>query len=1675
MSRARLAPAVALSVALLPSLAFATPPSQEYSYFGGHPRSWSAGVQAHPNSLVNCSNLNVLTSVPLYAWSGKGPALSISIHHNSHPAVSSVSAPAGAGFTLGTGWRISYGGQVVQVSSSDTRVISDDGTSDYFSKPGSDWVAPAGVFDTLTYHATNGWKLTRKDQSYRRYHPTSGRLIEEVDTFGNAVTVAYDGSDRIDTITDAAGRVVTFVYDGSGRLSELRDALSTYRKWQFAYNGSNRLSTLTDPANATYQFTYTTAGRIATLVDRNGKTYTHAGTISSYTITDPSPFGSQNHHFALVSVWESVNEGGEIFLSLVDQYATHTDKRGKVSTYTFTDFHIGGVDRSIAEVIDPLGNTDAYTYDSALNRLARTNPRSKVWEYTYDSKGNRLTEEDPLGNTTTYTYHSTFNKVLTKTEPDTQSPSRRVTTYTYNSTTGALTQVEDALENLTDLYYSTVGLVTGRTDPSGTSTTYAYDSHGQPAGQTVDPGSSPHLNLTTYTAYDKVGRLESRTDARGTVTAFTTDALGRVTQQAVDTGGGHLNLTTAHTYDPNGNRVATTQPGGTVTKFDFDAINRLTRKTEGYGATGFGFETDYTYDANGNVLTVTDAEENVTTYLYDDANRRTRVTDDLSNQTNTTYDPAGNVGTVTDAGGTVTSHAYDDLNRRTETIADSGSGRLNLTTTYTYGLTGGGGGCGCGTSAGFGQLNKVTDPAGKVTYYYYDLLNRRTKEVRKNTDSDDDGGDSDDAITETAYDAMGRATLVTQQADPSPDYAVETHYDAVGRVDKRTINPGGLDLITEFELDGNGNVVTETTPSGNVVSQTYDRANRRTVTTDSIGDVETRGYDADGNLTSLKTADDRETVYEYDALDRLKKITDRMGTNKHTDFTYDKLGHELTRTDRNNHTTTTVYDGLYRRTSVTDPLSYVTEFQYDAVGNLTRLRAVNGAQNQDTLYTYDRANRRTKEEYPTGSSDARNYTYNGAGRLATRTDQNADVTTYSYDDLHRLTGRSYARDGGSVSYPTTQGADSFAYDRAGRMLSADHVQGADTFTLDFEYDAAGRLVEQDQDGFTLAHAYAVGPTNHFVQTTYSNARTVKHNFDARGRVSVITTTTQSVTTTQATNDYDDDNRLLERTFGNGTTATWTYDYEDRIATIKHHCPSCGSGSSAWDFVDLAYIRDAEGNPLSRRHNHATATSELYVYDEADRLIDFQRGTLNGGGTAITGTPTDTQAWTLDALGNWADFTQGGSSRGSPEEQERTHRADNALTRIDIGENGTVLTYDPPGNLKDDGTYLCDYDCENRLTRVRTATTQPAVIGEYGYNALGWRVKKLVSNSGALNGTTHMIYNQSWQLLELRTGTGEIKITAKQFIHAGPAALPYPPGAGRVRAPYIDDHIAMMSPDGGGWLAHYYHTDALLNTLGMTNADAQIAERSQFGPYGTAVLTDPSNQPISVSASGNPFQRQGIARDWETGIDENRRRSYIPVLGRWGQRDPSKEPRDYGSYRFLGDAPTRLTDPSGTSTNLQFACMFLHVYYELDNGDWGKGPCPTTQPGPRPCPVEQCPCGQHWEQDDCACKDHPPCSIASVCTCSPPPPGPPPCNYPVNHTYCGVNANCMCVCMENDPWAVSVRTCLGCMFQRGCDSEDAHLICYRSADVNLTRPTIRLLWCASNCYGGPPPDPNCFNQ
>lgn len=77
----------------------------------GAPRSWEQGIDVAPYSTVNALNGNMITSIPLLGWGGKGPDLDFNIYHNSADGE----------------WRLSYSRRLDSAGSGSMKLRLDDG------------------------------------------------------------------------------------------------------------------------------------------------------------------------------------------------------------------------------------------------------------------------------------------------------------------------------------------------------------------------------------------------------------------------------------------------------------------------------------------------------------------------------------------------------------------------------------------------------------------------------------------------------------------------------------------------------------------------------------------------------------------------------------------------------------------------------------------------------------------------------------------------------------------------------------------------------------------------------------------------------------------------------------------------------------------------------------------------------------------------------------------------------------------------------------------------------------------------------------------------------------------------------------------------------------------------------------------------------------------------------------------------------------------------------------------------------------------------------------------------------------------------------------------------------------------------------------------------------------
>lgn len=269
----------------------------------------------------------------------------------------------------------------------------------------------------------------------------------------------------------------------------------------------------------------------------------------------------------------------------------------------------------------------------------------------------------------------------------------------------------------------------------------------------------------------------------------------------------------------------------------------------------------------------------------------------------------------------------------------------------------------------------------------------------------------------------------------------------------------------------------------------------------------------------------------------------------------------------------------------------------------------------------------------------------------------------------------------------------------------------------------------------------------------------------------------------------------------------------------------------------------------------------------NRLLTFDRGTLDGGLTSISGKPTRTLNWTLDALGNW-------DSLGGDESQDRTHNAQNQATTV----GGNTLVYDANGNLTTDqnGKTLV-YDAWNRLVASKTGGTTNI---SYSNDAFGRRISSAISGT-----TTDYYFSNRWQVLEERVGD-----TARVQYVWSPT--------------YVNAMIERdRDSDNNGSLEErvYPTQDTNFNVTALVSSSGTIMERFQYDPYGKRTVLDASWSGTSDSYS---FYHgfQGGKMDPVTGRINFQRRDYDVDLMRTIEADPARYVDGPNRYQWVRDNP-----------------------------------------------------------------------------------------------------------------------------------------------------------------------------
>lgn len=748
----------------------------------------------------------------------------------------------------------------------------------------------------------NGAKEVYGQPDGASLYPRRIFLTQEVDPYGNAVTLTYDSQNRLASITDPMGQRTTFAYnDGSNSylITQVIDPIG--RHADMTYDTSGRLQSITDAIGMSTSFTYDAGTFINSMTTPYGTTrysYGESGIRRWLTTTDPLgnsdrqeflhaapgiPFSESllpaNPPISIYNAYINYRNSYYWDKAVVRQMGGAIDYTKARITHWEHQYNLVGNFSTPAPDIEstknPLENRVWYFYDGQPNSLmsgTTAQPRyigrvlddgtTQTTRYTYNAQGNVLTHTDPVGRITRYDYASNGIDVL-RISRVAGTQQETIAQYTYNDQHRPLSST-DAAGQTTTYTYNDAGQVTAKTDALGQMTQYVYDGQGY-LTTIINPNGKTQASYT----YDAVGRRTSETDSEGYTLRYDYDALNRLVRTTYPDGTtrvqvwdkldlqsvtNRLGQTTTYTYDAVRNKTSETDALGHTIRYGYDEAGRQISLTDANGHT-----TTWGRDIQGRVVSKTYPDGGTYTYRYDRAGRLVSRTDPLgqTRQVAYTLDDKPKALDYLNALNPTPSVAlsYDPLYPRVTTMQD-GTG----TTTYRYGAAG---------TLGAQQLVEEVGPDGAVATIAssYDALGRL---VRRRLGGADEHWAYDSLSRSTQhssalgtfdYQYLGETGLVTSEQLAGHPWRTAYTYGSnledrqLQGIDHSAPAPGFWDWLWQWLASLFGQTVTTTTPSATAI-----------------------GYRTGPEQQILNRVDDTgSTAYAYDAAQRLTGVAVTQG------------------------------------------------------------------------------------------------------------------------------------------------------------------------------------------------------------------------------------------------------------------------------------------------------------------------------------------------------------------------------------------------------------------------------------------------------------------------------------------------------------------------------------------------------------------------------------------------------------------------------------------------------------------------------------------------------------------------------------------------------------------------------------------------------------------------------
>jgi RHS repeat-associated protein len=310
----------------------------------------------------------------------------------------------------------------------------------------------------------------------------------------------------------------------------------------------------------------------------------------------------------------------------------------------------------LVEIVDRLGKTTSFTYDSIRRKTSQTDANGHTTYYGYCDCGGLDYITNALGNVTQFV-HDNQGNVTAMLYPDGYDVFN-----TFNSIQQLVVRKEGPVVSFTN-YYDNQGLLTAVSNAAGNVLSRGYDINDRLTNAIDQNG------VTTQMSYDELGRMLSRKYPDGGTEGFGYSPFGLMvyTNQL-------LTNITHYYFDAERRKIAETNALNFGTEYGYDAAGDLTNLTDQNGN-----KTDWGYDLYGRVTNKVDAANvSILQYGYDDDNRLTSRTSVQKGTTSYGYDNVGNLTSVTYSSNSALSFSYDSINEMLSMSDGIG------TTTFTY-------------------------------------------------------------------------------------------------------------------------------------------------------------------------------------------------------------------------------------------------------------------------------------------------------------------------------------------------------------------------------------------------------------------------------------------------------------------------------------------------------------------------------------------------------------------------------------------------------------------------------------------------------------------------------------------------------------------------------------------------------------------------------------------------------------------------------------------------------------------------------------------------------------------------------------------------------------------------------------------------------------------------------